>query len=143
MILVDANLLLYAYDDRSPHHRAAAAWLERALSSGEHVAFTWQVLLAFLRIMTDIRLHRTELDFSKVAEVVSELLQRDEVVVLEAGERHWEILRDLIVSSGSRGATIMDANLAAIAIEHGATLYSSDRDFARFKQLHWINPLSS
>lgn len=141
MILVDANLLLYAYDRRSPHHKQAAEWLSEIISGPESIAFTWQVLLAFLRISTDTRLYTHPLSFEEAASVVTELITRKNVIIVEPSQRHWQLLQELIRTSAIRGANIMDANLAATAIENGATLFTADRDFSRFSNLRWKNPL--
>lgn len=141
MILLDANLLLYAYDPSSPHHEAARDWLEDALSGAQHIGLAWMTLLAFVRVSTSRRLLEHPLTITEAAAIVSAWLERPTITVLNPGERHWEILREVMTKGQVHGPLIMDAHLAALAIEHGATLASADRDFARFPGLKLLNPL--
>jgi len=138
----DANLLIYAVDEVSPHHRPAKAWLDAELSGGETFAFTWAVLLAFLRLTTNPRVFEQPLTTSEAFDVVDGWLGRPTVTVIGPTERHARLLRELLQSSGTAGNLTSDAHLASIAIEHGATLCSPDRDFARWSGLRWTNPLS-
>lgn len=142
MILIDANLLLYAYHPRSEHHERSRKWLESVLSGPGLVRFAWITIWAFLRIGTNPRVFERPLTILEAASHVSSWLALPTVGVLEPGERHWEILRGLLQSGQVSGALVMDAVLAAIAIEHGATLFTSDRDFTRFPGLKTSNPLA-
>jgi len=139
--LVDANLLLYAHDPRATQHEASRRWLEGVLSGRELVGFAWLTLWAFLRISTNPRVYERPLSIDEAEGLVESWLGRSMVRILDPGERHWEILRDLTRSGQSAGPLVMDAALAAIAIEHGATLATTDRDFSRFDGLTWRNPL--
>ena len=141
MILVDANLLLYAYDPRASQHEASRVWLEEILSGRELVRFSWLTLWAFLRISTNPRVFERPLSTVEAETLVSSWLAQPCVALIEPGERHWETLRGLMASGQTTGPLIMDAALAAMAIEHGATLYTTDRDFARFDGLKSVNPL--
>ncbi len=141
MILIDANVLIYAYDPENPHFEAAKEWLEVQFSSPGVVRLPWTVILAFSRITTDSRIVRRPLSRREASEIVSQWLGLPQVDVLAPGDRHWEILQQLIESGQVSGKLMMDAHLAAMAIEHGATLFSCDRDFARFDGLQWRNPL--
>ena len=141
MTLVDANLLLYAHDPRATQHEASRRWLEGVLSGRELVGFAWLTLWAFLRISTNPRVYERPLSIDEAEGLVESWLGRSMVRILDPGERHWEILRDLTRSGQSAGPLVMDAALAAIAIEHGATLATTDRDFSRFDGLTWRNPL--
>jgi len=141
MILVDANLLLYAYHPRSEQHEASRAWLESVLSRSELVRFAWQTLWAFLRISTNPRVFERPLTISEAEATVTSWLAQPPVGILEPSDRHWDILRGLMRDGQTTGPLIMDAVLASIAIEHGATLNTTDRDFARFPGLSWKNPL--
>lgn len=143
MILVDANLLLYAYDPRSTVHDASRAWLEAALSGSELVRFAWVTLWAFLRISTSPRVFERPLSTSEAEDAVSSWLAQPVAGILDPGERHWEILGGLMRSGQTTGPLVMDAAMAALALEHGATLCTTDRDFARFPGLKWINPLDA
>ena len=141
MILIDANLLLFAYNSRAAEHGASRRWLEATLSGPGLVRFAWITLWAFLRISTNPRVFERPLSMPEAEDIVSSWREQPVVGILEPEERHWEILRTLTRDGKTRGPLVMDAVLAAIAIEHGATLYTTDRDFARFPGLSWIDPL--
>jgi hypothetical protein len=141
VILVDANLLLYAYHPRAPGHEASRRWLEATLVGPELVRFAWLTLWAFLRLATNPRVFERPLSAAEAAAAVSAWLAQPCAGVLEPGERHWTILRDVLRSGQATGPLVMDAAMAALAIEHGATLYTTDRDFSRFPSLKWTNPL--
>ena len=143
MILVDANLLLYAYDPNAAEHEASRVWLEATLSGSALVRFSWSTLWAFLRIITNPRVFERPLTIAEASGHVSSWLAQPSAGILEPGERHWEILRQLAPDGQATGPLVMDAALAAIAIEHGATLCTTDRDFARFPGLTWTKPLGS
>jgi uncharacterized protein len=143
MIVVDANLLPHASDTSSVHHQASRDWLEKTLSGDEPVGLTWAALLAFLRIGTDPRIRKNAFTIEEAAAIVAGWLERPMVTLLNPGERHWEILRDLMTRGQVRGPLVTDAHLAALAIEHGATFATTDRDFARFSGLKFFNPLES
>jgi uncharacterized protein len=143
VILVDANLLLYAYHPRAEQHEKSRAWLEKALSGPDLVRFAWLTLRAFLRIATNPRVFERPLSIAEAGAAVSAWLAQPASGVLEPGERHWEILSGLMRDGQTAGPLVMDAVLAAIAIEHGATLCTTDRDFSRFSGLRWTNPLTA
>lgn len=142
MILVDANLLLYAYHPRAQQHEASRAWLESALSGPDPVRFAWLTLWAFLRIATNQRAFERPLTIAEAEAVVTSWLVQPAAAILEPGERHWDILREVTRAGQTTGPLVMDAALAAIALEHGATLCTTDRDFSRFAGLKWTNPLA-
>ncbi len=141
MILVDANLLLYAYHPRSEQHEASRAWLERVLSGSELVRFAWLTLWAFLRVSTNPRVFERPLTTGEAEAAVASWLSQPPAGILEPGDRHWDILRRLVREGQAVGPLIMDAAIAAIALEHGAILQTTDRDFSRFPGLKWRNPL--
>lgn len=143
MTLLDANLLLYAYNSSSPQHDAARRWLEDILTGRGEVRVAWVTLLAFLRISTNPRAYPAPVLPAEACEIVTEWLARPNFGTVEPGETHWEILSRLMTTTQCRGPLVMDAHLAALAIEHGATLATTDRDFARFPELQWMNPLET
>ena len=143
MILVDANVLLYAYDASSPRHEAARGWWEARLSRPEPVGVAWSTVVAFVRIGTHVRVFERPLTVAEACAAVDAWLSRPMVSVLEPGPRHWEILRGLLVGAHASGNLVPDAHLAALAIEHGAVLMSTDRDFARFEGLAFEDPLAA
>jgi toxin-antitoxin system PIN domain toxin len=141
MILTDANLLLYAYNRDAAEHPKARRWLEEQLSASDLFCFSWQTLTAFLRISTNPRAFPQPLSIKDAAEIVSQWLERPQAVILQPGERHWTIYSNLLTTGQASGPLVMDAHLAALAIEHGARLATTDRDFARFAGVKVINPL--
>lgn len=143
MILVDANLLLYAYHPRAEQHEKSRAWLQAVLSGSDLVRFAWLTLWAFLRISTSHRVFDRPLSTSEAEAAISSWLAQPVAGILEPGERHWEILRGIVRVGQTTGPLVMDAVLAAIAIEHGATICTTDRDFSRFSGLKWRNPLAA
>jgi toxin-antitoxin system PIN domain toxin len=143
MILCDANLLLYAYDASSSAHEASRQWLEATLSGVEPVGLPWNSLLAFLRISTNPRAVTRPLALAEATAIVSSWLELPLVLIPAPGPRHWEILERVVRSAQARGPLVTDAHLAALAIEHGALLASTDRDFTRFEGLRLLNPLAA
>ena len=141
MILVDANLLLYAYDPDSAQHEASRRWLEDALSGAELVRFTWLTLWAFIRISTNPQVFVRPLTPHEAHAAVASWLEQPNAGVVEPSDRHLEILGRLLASGQAAGPLVIDAALAAVAIEHGAVLCSTDRDFSRFADLAWRNPI--
>ncbi len=142
MILVDANLLLYAYDSSASQNEPARRWLEGVFSQPEPIGLPWVSILAFLRISTQPQILTEPLLMTEAVSTVNEWLAQPNVMILAPGQRHWEILTELLAESHSRGRLVTDAHLAALAIEHGATLYTTDRDFRRFSGLRVHYPLS-
>lgn len=142
MKLVDANLLLYAVDESSPHHDVAKPWLEERLSESETFAFAWAVLLAFIRLVTNPRVFERPLSGPEALDLVDSWLSQPNATVLHPTDRHSHLLRELLAPLGTAGNLTSDAHLAALAIEHGAELCSGDADFGRFAGVQWTNPLT-
>jgi len=140
-MLVDANLLLYAVDRGSSFHEAARSWLTEQLTGARRVGLPWQSLAAFLRIATHTRAFERPLDPAEAWRRVTDWLNSGPAWIPEPGERHAVILGELIVRHDVRGNLVPDAQLAAVAVEHGLTVYSADTDFARFTDVRWENPL--
>jgi len=141
VIVPDANLLLYAYDSRSELQPAASRWLGRALSGTEIVGFSWLSVGAFLRISTNPRLGRDLLPMAQATRIVDAWLAVQSVRLIVPGEGHWGLLKELLIAGRVQGPVTTDAQLAALTIEHGGVLYTTDRDFARFPGLRWAHPL--
>jgi uncharacterized protein len=140
-MIVDANVLLYAVDTSSPFHQSAKGWLESSLNEPARVGLPLASLVAFQRISTHPRACASPLSPSQAWSFVADWLDADATWVPVPGERHAEILRDLIVAGDLRGNLVTDAHLAALAIEHGVGVCSADSDFARFPQISWVNPV--
>lgn len=143
MKLPDINLLVYAADDSSRHHARARPWLEQTLSGVEEVGFAWMVLLGFLRISTNPAAFGNALSPDRAFEYINSWLDSPAATVVHPSGRHADHMRDLLMPLGTAGNLTNDAHLAALAIEHGAELCSSDNDFSRFKGVRWSNPLAS
>jgi uncharacterized protein len=141
VIVVDANLLLYAYDDKSLFHDRARSWMERIFSDAAPVGLPWQTIWAFLRIVTNPRLPGERFSMVEGIATVNRWLMQPNVRVLSPGDRHWAIFQQMLVEGQVRGTMTTDAQLAALTIEYGGVLHTADRDFSRFPGLRWANPL--
>jgi toxin-antitoxin system PIN domain toxin len=141
--LPDVNLLVYAYDLRSPRNVPALKWLEDTLSGSETVALAWATLLGFIRISTNPAIFEQPLSAEEAFDLLDGWLAQPCVTVVHPTSRHAAVLRDLLSPLGTAGNLTSDAHLAALAIEHGALLCSCDSDFSRFSGLRWIDPLAA
>ena len=141
MIVVDANILLYAYDSASSQHAGARVWVENVFSDSAPVGLPWQTINAFLRIMTNVRLPGRRFTAHEAAEIIDRWLEQPNVQVLTPGEQHWPLFRKMLVEGQAPGPLVSDAHLAALTVECGGVLHTTDRDFARFPGLRWTNPL--
>jgi uncharacterized protein len=140
-MLLDANLLLYAVDSASSDHAAAARWLEQTLNGERRVGLPWQTIGAFLRISTHPRVATNPLAASEAWAFVDDWLSADPVWVPPATERTARILASIVTDVGVTGNLVPDAQLAALALEHGLVVQSADTDFGRFPGVRWENPL--
>lgn len=143
MILVDVNLLVYAHNAGSHHYAAARQWLMSRLEGSESVGLSWAAILGFVRVSTHPRIFSPAASTVDAWRKVELLLSNQNVWIPQPTERHAEVLGELLAEPGVHGNLVPDAHLAALAIEHGLTLCSTDGDFARFKRLRWLNPLES
>ncbi len=143
MILIDANILLYAYHPQAPEHGACRRWVEKAFSGSAPVFLTWITILAFLRISTSPRVFDKPLSMAEAKEIVSRWIAAPAVSILEPSDRYWKIFSDLLLNAQVSGSLVTDAALAALAIEHGTSICTTDRDFTRFPRLKLLNPVDS
>ena len=141
MIIPDANLLIYAYNTDALEYERSKEWLEGVMSGPERVCLCWQTITAFLRITTNHRAFQSPLSTEEAFEFVEEWMSLTTTMVLTPTQNHLEILKRLAKEGQAKGPLLMDAHLAALAIEHGAVLATTDRDFRRFDGLKIINPL--
>lgn len=141
-MLLDANLLLYAVHEGAPQHEATTEWLTEQLNGSRRVGLPWQSLAAFLRIATHPRAFPRPLSPITAWECISDWLAAPVAWIPQPGPEYARTLGELITTYEVAGNLVTDAQLAALAIEHGVTLCSNDTDFARFSQLHWSNPLA-
>jgi uncharacterized protein len=139
--VLDANILLYAYNSDAGQSAVTSRWLSGVIATGETIGIPWITIWAFIRISTDPRIWRRPKRVTEVFEIVRSWAVHPSIVMLNPGSRYVDILQELMSNHNAVGGLAMDAALAAIAIEHGAALASADRDFGRFKGLRWINPL--
>ncbi len=140
-MIVDANLLLYAVDESADRHAAARTWLEEALNGDVQVGLPWSSLLAFVRIATHPRVSTRPLSGDRAWTLVEQWLAAPTAWVAEPTSRHADVLGGLVRRHNLTGNLIPDAHLAALAIEHGVALCSTDTDFARFTEVRWVDPL--
>jgi hypothetical protein len=139
-MLADANLLLYAVDERSPHHAPARDWLTEALNGDRRVGLPWLSLAAFVRISTNPRASEQPLAPGDAWRHVEDWLACPPAWVPNPTPRHANLLGALIRRYELRANMITDAQIAVLAIEHGLTVYSADTDFARFSEIRWVDP---
>jgi len=140
MILPDVNTLLYAVNRSSDQHAAALKAFRQGFDDPSGIAFAWTALLAFLRLSTRRGIFPRPLSVEDALHAIERWLGHPRAQVAHHGERHAEILGRLLKSAGTDGNLTTDAHLAALAIEHGATVLSFDRDFARFEGVQWTLP---
>jgi hypothetical protein len=143
VILVDANLLVYASISSFREHARARAWLDGRLNGEARVGLPWPSLLAFLRLVTNARVFGRPLVMADAWSQVEAWLSCEVAWIPAPTERHAAILARLLAGMGVTGNLVPDAHIAALAIEHGLELASTDGDFARFPGLKWTNPLTS
>jgi toxin-antitoxin system PIN domain toxin len=138
--LLDANILLYAYDSDSPHHATCRPWLEAAFNEDEVLGLPWQTILAFVRISTNPRAVNRPLQGPEACALVNSWIERPNVAVIAPGDQFWGHFQVQVNDAQVSGPLVTDAALAALALEQGATLYSTDRDFRRFQGLKLVDP---
>lgn len=141
-MILDANVLVYAVDRRSAHHDRAAAFLTDALTGQARVGFPWQTIGAYLRLVTHPRVMANPLSTAQAWADVENWLSADVAWLPSTGAQTARILGDLVRRHGCTGNLISDAQLAALAIEHGVPVVSADTDFARFSEVSWVNPVA-
>lgn len=141
MILVDANILLYAEDRLSLHHAAARVWLDTRLSGASPVCLCWTVLGAFIRIGTNPRVFEHPLSLDQALSRVQSWLDQPCVRMVHPTARHWAVFRKMLTDGQAVANLVTDAHLAALALEHGCEWMSTESDFSRFPGIRWRNPL--
>jgi toxin-antitoxin system PIN domain toxin len=139
--LVDLNILLYAINRDTAHHKAVLRWWEQALNGDESVGLCWIVIAGFLRLSTHRVVFPKPLAVDDALARIDTWLAVDNVRLVGEKDDHWDVLRLLLSEAGTAGNLTTDAHLAALAITHGAVLVSCDNDFARFKGLRLLNPV--
>lgn len=141
MILPDVNLLVYAIDETSVFHGQARDWWQVLLSSLEPVALCYPSIMGFIRLTTNRRVFESPLTIDTALQHAQSWLDQPNARMVVPSSAHWPLLKKLLASGGAGANLTTAAHLAALAIEHGCTLHSNDRDFERFPQLRWENPL--
>jgi hypothetical protein len=142
MILVDANILLYAEDRLSSHHEAARKWWDAQLSGSSPVGLCWEVICSFIRIGTNPRVFENPLSLAQAISRVRSWLEQPCLRIIKPTDRHWGVFSEMLTGGQAPANLVMDAHLAALAMEHGCVLISTDNDFSRFPKLKWDNPLA-
>jgi len=143
LILVDANILLYAEDSLSPFHEKAETWWDDQLSQSDPVCLCWPVLTAFIRIGTNPRVFERPLSLDQAITRIQSWLEQPCTRIVKPTDQHWVIFKQMLSEGQAVANLVSDAHLAALAAENGCVLASTDGDFARFAKLKWINPLSA
>ena len=141
MILLDANLLLYAYIKDFPQHSESKKWLEKILSEKETVGLAWQIITAFIRIGTNPKIFKIPMTVRQVENRLGTLLTHSNVRLIVPTGKHWQIFLKLLKDTKAVGDLVMDAHLAALAIEYKARIATTDNDFKIFPELKFFNPL--
>ena len=142
MILPDINLLIYAYDQTSTHHARARQWWESQLNGSQMIGLSWVTLLGFIRLLTNPRIFQNPYPPREILAIVKTWLEQPHVKIVQPSENHFARLASLIEQLGTAGNLTTDVHLAALAIERGLILQTTDADFARFPGLKWHNPLA-
>lgn len=142
MILVDANLLVYATVANVAQHRGAKRWLDSVLNGDAPVGLPWPSLLAYLRLVTNPRVVDSPASPARAWSIVELWLGCRTAWIPQPTQRHQELLARIYDAVGPAANLVPDAHIAALAMEHGLTVYTTDGDFARFRGLKWVNPLS-
>ena len=142
MILVDANILIYAHVESCPQHQMSRVWLDQQLNGSNRVGLPWSSMLAFLRLVTNPRVFERPEAMVDAWGQVRAWLACETTWIPQPTERHIDLLDELLSLPGVHANLMPDAHLAALALEHGLTLCSTDGDFARFPTLRWLNPLA-
>ena len=141
MILVDANILLYAEDRSNPKHQAAREWWDAQLSGASPVCLCWTVIGAFVRISTNLRVYEQPLTMNQALTRVQSWLDQPCTRIVQPTAGHWTLFQELLIEGQAVANLVTDAHIAAMAIEHGCELMSTDSDFSRFPRVKWRNPL--
>jgi len=141
LIVPDINLLVYAHDSEFPRHGEVRDWWEELMNGSDSVGLAWVAMLGFIRITTNSKILDNPMEPAIACARVRSWLGRPQSIVIHPGDRHAEVLFQLLGQAGSAGNLTTDAHLAALAIEHQAELHSADADMARFPGLRWVNPL--
>ncbi len=141
MTVLDVNILIYASVMEDANHNRVLTWLNNLFVGYDTIGLPWQTLAGFLRISTDRRLRVNPRTPADVFQNVRDWLEQPRVVIVHPGPHHLDLIEKMIVEGQAIGPLVSDAVLAALAIENGATLASTDRDFSRFPGLKWVNPL--
>jgi hypothetical protein len=140
MVLADVNVLIYAFRADSPYHETCKRWLDDIVLGDARFGVSPLALSAVVRVTTNQRSFANPSTLERAFAYCDNLLTQPHCEIVEPGERHWAIFRDLCVKSGTRGPRVTDAWFAALAIEHGCTWITYDRDYARFDGLEWREP---
>lgn len=141
-MLIDVNLLLYAVYAETPEHDRAGAWLEEQLNGEQRVGLPWESLVGFIRLSTNPRVVERPLSAGEAWSFVEDWLRVPLVWIPTPTDRHAEVLGGLLARYRATGKLVPDAHLAALAIQHGLDVCSTDTDFARFTEIRWVNPLA-
>jgi toxin-antitoxin system PIN domain toxin len=142
LILVDANILLYAEDYLSAFHQQARKWWDDQLSGNKPVCLCWAVLSAFIRISTNPRVFENPLSLEQAQSRIQSWIDQPCTRIIRPTDQHWTTFQRMLADGQAVANLVTDAHIAALALEHGCTVASTDADFTRFPKLKWVNPLN-
>jgi uncharacterized protein len=140
MILPDVNVLIYALRPELPQHQLCRGWLTDVVNGSAAFGISRLVLSSVVRVTTNHRAFEKPEPLTEAFGYCNWLASQPNAVLIEPGDRHWQIFQNLCLDTNTRGARVTDAWLAALAIESGSTWVTFDRDFARFPDLKWSVP---
>lgn len=143
MILVDTNILLYAEDSLNPLHEDARQWWDTQLSGEFPVCLCWSILTSFIRVSTNRQIFKKPLTVNQALMRVQSWIDQPCLRLINPTASHWQIFQTMLLGGQAKANLVVDAHLAALAVEHGCVLYSTDSDFSRFPKLKWKNPLKA
>ena len=140
MLLLDVNVLVYAYREDTPDHRRFKDWLESLVNGDEPYGMSDLVLSGFLRIVPHPSIFHPPSPIEDALAFVEQIRSQPNCIVMSPGPRHWQIFAGICQTNGIRGNLVPDAYLAALAMESGSEWISTDGDYARFSGLRWRRP---
>lgn len=140
MLLLDVNVVLAAHRQDHPHHGEVRPWMDALVHDGDQFGVPQAVWASFLRLATNRRVFGVPTPLPDAFAFVDAVRAQGHHVAAEPGPRHLELVRRLCEEADATGDLVPDAVLGAVAIEHGATVATLDRDFARFPSLRCVRP---
>lgn len=143
MLIVDVNILIYVTQEDAIEHQRVLDWWTEAVDGPEPIGLPWTSLVGFLRVSTNKKIYPRPLTIQEATERVASWIEHHNTSLVAPSQNHWKHYKTTLLNSNASGNLVTDAHFAALAISRDATLVSCDTDFARFKNLRWLNPLTA